>query len=283
MENQMEYGKDYKFIPATSVGSGVTHVVASDILCHTLQIVNICIVGTKDAWVLIDAGMPHSAQNIISLTEQHFGEGSRPKAIILTHGHFDHVGAIIELLEHWEVPVYAHELEIPFLTGQKDYPEPDPSVEGGLIAKISAMFPNEAINIEHHVQKLASDGIIPEMPDWKWIHTPGHTPGHISIFREEDGSLIVGDAFVTVKTDSLYKVVTQDLEMSGPPRYFTTDWSAAWQSVKTLAALKPTIAITGHGLPMSGELLTNSLSKLAEHFDQMAIPDYGRCINRDVH
>lgn len=283
MENHMEYGKDYKFIPATSVGSGVTHVVAPDILCHTLQIVNICIVGTKDSWVLIDAGMPHSAEEIIGLTEQHFGKGSQPKAIILTHGHFDHVGAIIELLEHWDVPVYAHELEMPFLTGQTDYPEPDPSVEGGLVAKISAMFPNEAINIKNHVQKLSSDGSLPGMPNWKWIHTPGHTPGHISLFREEDGMLIVGDAFVTVKTDSLYKVITQDLEMNGPPRYFTTDWSAAWQSVKTLAALKPTIAITGHGLPISGELLTNDLNKLADQFDKIAIPDYGRYVDSDIH
>ena len=45
-----------------------------------------------------------------------------------------------------------------------------------------------------------SDGSIPNMPGWQWIHTPGHSPGHISLFREKDRSLIAGDAFVAVKT-----------------------------------------------------------------------------------
>lgn len=283
MEKEMEYGKDYKFIPATSVGSGVTHIVTSDVFCHTLQIVNICIVETPDGWVLIDAGMPHSAEEIIALTMERFGKESRPQAIILTHGHFDHVGAIVELIKHWDVPVYAHQLEIPFLTGKMDYPEPDPSVEGGLVAKISGMFPNEAINISKHVEQLPTDGSIPMMPDWNWLHTPGHTPGHISLFREKDRLLIAGDAFVTVKQDSLYKVITQELEISGPPRYFTTDWHAAWESVKKLAELKPTIAITGHGLPMSGELLTNSLRKLVNEFDKIAIPNHGRYVKDKLH
>ncbi|MFN7252687.1 MAG: MBL fold metallo-hydrolase [Anaerobacillus sp.] len=283
MDKEMEYGKDYKFIPATSIGSGVTHVVASDIISHTLQIVNICIVGSAHEWVLVDAGMPNSAEEIIAVTEERFGKGSCPKAIVLTHGHFDHVGAIIELIEHWNAPVYAHELEIRYLTGKLDYPKPDPSVEGGLVAKISAMFPNKAINIGQHVQQLPNDGTVPGMPHWKWLHTPGHTPGHISLFRENDRILIAGDAFVTVRSDSLYKVITQELEMSGPPRYFTTDWQAAWQSVKNLAALNPAIAVTGHGLPIEGELLTESLGNLANHFDEIAIPDHGIYVDKRLH
>ena len=55
---------------------------------------------------------------------------------------------------------------------------------------------------------LPSDGTVPHLPDFKWIHTPGHTPGHISLFREKDQALIVGDAFVTVKQEYLYKVLT---------------------------------------------------------------------------
>lgn len=53
------------------------------------------------------------------------------------------------------------------------------------------------------------------MKGFRWIHTPGHSPSHISLFREEDGCLIVGDAFVTVKQESLYKVLTQELELAG--------------------------------------------------------------------
>lgn len=280
MENEMNYGSDYKFIPATSIASGVGIEVLPDLYCHTIQIVNICLVGdpiTKD-FVLVDAGMPHSADEIISVTEKRFGKGSRPKAIILTHGHFDHVGAIIELIDHWDVPVFAHELELPYLNGEKSYPDPDTSVEGGMVAKLSALFPNEPINIGHHVEKLPADGTVPFMPNFRWIHTPGHTPGHISLFRDKDGALIVGDSFVTVKQDSLYSVLTQDLEISGPPRYLTTDWQAAKESVSKLKDLNPSFAITGHGMPISGEFLSSSLETLFNQFDQIAIPDYGKYV-----
>ncbi len=86
--------------------------------------------------------------------------------------------------------------------------------------------------------------------------------------------------FVTVKQDSLYNVITQKQEINGPPRYFTTDWPEAWESVKKLETLQPSIAITGHGSPMSGEWLTNSLRKLVSEFDRIAIPDYGKYVNK---
>ncbi|MFD2680144.1 MBL fold metallo-hydrolase [Bacillus seohaeanensis] len=285
MGKEMNYGSDYKYIPATSIGSGVGMEVLPDLYCHTVQIVNILLVGnpeTKD-FVLVDAGMPDSANEIISATEERFGPNSRPKAIILTHGHFDHVGAIIELVNHWEVPVYAHELEMPFLTGQMSYPEPDSTVEGGMVAKMSPLFPNEAIDLSDHVEKLPSDGTVPHMQGFRWIHTPGHSPGHVSLFREKDRALIAGDAFVTVKQESLYKVFTQEQEISGPPRYLTTDWKASKQSVEKLEALKPSVAVTGHGLPMRGELLSKSLDRLVREFDRIAIPDYGKYVDEKLH
>lgn len=285
MDKEMNYGSDYKYIPATSIGSGISIQVLPDLFCHTIQIVNIHFVGNPetDNFVLVDAGMPNSANEIIEVTENRFGANSRPKAIILTHGHFDHVGAIIELIKHWDVPVYAHELELPFLTGQMSYPEPDPTVEGGMVAKMSPMFPNEPINIGRNVEKLPSDGSVPSMPGFRWIHTPGHSPGHISLFREKDRALITGDAFITVKQDSLYKVLTQEQEINGPPRYLTTDWKASKESVIKLAALKPTVAVTGHGLPMSGELLSESLEKLVREFDHIAVPDFGKYVDKNIH
>lgn len=285
MEHDMNYGSEYHFIPATSVGNGLGAEVLPDVFCYTIQIVNIVLVGNPNTeeFVLIDTGMPNSADEIISVTENRFGKNRRPKAIILTHGHFDHVGAIIELVQHWQVPVYVHELEIPFITGQKRYPEPDTTVEGGLVAKMSFMFPNEPINLGNHVQKLPSDGTVPYMLGFRWVHTPGHTPGHVSFFREHDRVLIAGDAFVTVKQEYLYKVLMQEVEISGPPRYLTPDWKAAKESVIKLKALKPTVAVTGHGIPMSGDLLANSLENLVQDFDHIAIPEYGRFVDRYIH
>lgn len=282
MDTEMNYGSDYKPIPATSIGSGVSIQVLPDIVCHTIQIVNIVLCGSPDTkeFVLIDAGMPGSADEIIAVTEEHYGKNNPPKAIILTHGHFDHVGAIIELVNYWKIPVYAHEMEVPFLTGKQNYPEPDSTVEGGMVAKMSPLFPNEAIDLGDHIKVLPSDGTIPEMEGFRWIHTPGHTPGHVSLFRESDRALIVGDAFVTVRQDSLYKVLTQTEEINGPPRYLTTDWEAAWKSVSKLKELNPSVAVTGHGQPVLGEELSSGLEKLVNEFDRVAIPDHGKYVDQ---
>lgn len=283
MDKDMHDAMDNKYMPMTSLMSGVRQEVAPDVYCFTNQIVNVYFVGDprdNNEWVLIDTGMPESSQRIIDIATERFGEGCQPQAIILTHGHFDHVGAVVDLVERWQVPVYAHEMELPYLTGQSRYPEADGSVGGGLVARLSPLFPNEPVDLGSHVEKLPADGSVPHMPGWRWLHTPGHTPGHISLFREEDRVLIAGDAFVTVKQESLYKVIVQERELSGPPKYLTSDWDAAKTSVIKLESLKPTIAVTGHGQPMFGDELAENLSILAKEFDQIAVPDDGRYVNR---
>ena len=117
-----------RFQPLTSVSNGKGIEMTPDLYCFTVQIVNVIfygIAGEGNDWVLIDAGMPKSAEMIKEEAENRFGKENPPKAIILTHGHFDHVGGLIDLLEIWDAPVYAHELELPYLTGQKNYPKPD--------------------------------------------------------------------------------------------------------------------------------------------------------------
>ncbi|MEW9668633.1 MBL fold metallo-hydrolase [Ammoniphilus sp. 3BR4] len=258
-------------------------VDVEDVSCLRLMIVNVCLVGSPSQtgssdWVLVDAGLGNSAERIIEAAAQRFGPDSHPKAIILTHGHFDHVGSLTELTSRWDVPIYAHESELPYLTGKTDYPPADPSVGGGLMATLSPMFPHKGIDLGKRVHPLPQDGTIPDMPEWEWIHTPGHTPGHISLFRERDQSLIAGDAIITVKQESVWAVLTQDAEIHGPPMYFTTDWAQAWGSVKRLENLQPSIIFTGHGHPMSGPILKEQLSHLAKYFDQLAVPEHGRYI-----
>lgn len=271
-----------RFQPMTSVTSGKGFEVAPDLYCYTVQIVNVIffgVAGEGNDWVLIDAGMPTSGEKIREEAERRFGKNNPPKAIILTHAHFDHIGGLVDLLEVWDVPVYAHALELPYITGQKNYPEPDTTVEGGMVAKLSFMFPHESINIGSKAHALPDDHTVPFMPGWKWIHTPGHSVGHISMFRNDDHAMIVGDAFVTVIQDELYKVFTQEKEIGGPPRYLTPDWDTAEQSVGILAALRPKIAITGHGVPVEGQWLDENLNKLVSNFQSIAVPDYGKFVD----
>lgn len=229
-------------------------------------------------WVLVDAALKGSAGKIRKMATDLFGD-VLPAAIILTHGHFDHVGALKELLNTWNVPVYAHPLELPYLTGKSSYPPPDPGVGGGLMSLLSFTYPKKPIDLGKNVHKLKEDGIVPEADGWKYIDTPGHSPGHISLFRESDKTLIAGDAFVTTKQESAFSVITQKKQLSGPPKQFTPDWVAAAKSVRKLAGLRPEIAATGHGLPMYGEELMNGLQILADNFDEMAVPSHGRYVN----
>lgn len=75
--------------------------------------------------------------------------------------------------------------------------------------------------------------------------------------------------------------MTQKQEISGPPKYLTTDWEAAYESVKKLNDLNPQLAVTGHGLPMSGQLLGTSLVKLIDRFHDIAVPEHGKYVDRD--
>jgi glyoxylase-like metal-dependent hydrolase (beta-lactamase superfamily II) len=269
-------------VSVKSINDVEPDILPTDIHGLTTTIVNVYFVSDstqKDNWVLVDTGIPGSTEKIIQEAEKRFGEYHPPKAIILTHGHFDHVGAVKKLVEKWNVPVYAHKDEIPYLKGEKSYPPGDPSVGGGLLAMISPLYPNDPITLGDTVHPLSENDDISFMPDWRVVHTPGHTPGHISLFRERDGALIVGDAFITVKQESAMAVMTQEEEIHGPPAYFTPDWDQARESVKRLEALHPSVAYTGHGQVIYGEKLRNQLKYLADNFDSVAIPKHGRYVN----
>lgn len=243
--------------------------------------VNLYAVSRSDgSWVLIDAGLYLHGRRIIRWAEQHFGQGSKPRCILLTHGHFDHVGSLKDLLEHWDVPVYAHRMERPYLTGASQYPPPDPAAGGGIFAVLASIYPRGPIDVREHLRTLPADGAVPELPDWRWIPTPGHSPGHVSFFRDDDRVLIAGDVFVTTKQESFLAVATQRPEIHGPPSYFTMDWDAAALSVARLAGLQPNVVACGHGLLMAGPEVESTLEYLADHFDEVAKPNRSRYAHR---
>ena len=242
--------------------------------------VNLFLVGMPGTtnWVLVDAGLPKRAKRIANAAGELFGDNP-PQAIILTHGHFDHVGSLQKLLQRWPaVPVYAHELELPYLTGRSDYPPPDPSVGGGMLARLSFMYPRRGYDFRPRIRALPRDNSVPGMPGWRWVHTPGHSPGHVSLFRDQDRTLIVGDAFCTQKQESLISVMRESVTIHGPPAYFTIDWPAAKASVRRLNELRPSVAFPGHGKPVANPRLAHELNLLAEHFDEIAVPAKGRYV-----
>jgi glyoxylase-like metal-dependent hydrolase (beta-lactamase superfamily II) len=257
------------------------HEVARDVAYQRHAIVNVAFAGLRgaDGWVLIDAGLPGSAGAIERAAAERFGAGKPPSAIVLTHGHFDHVGALETLVGRWDVPVFAHRLERPYLDGSSAYPPADPFVGGGMMATLSRFFPRSPVDVGTHLSDLPSDGGVPFLPGWKWIHTPGHTPGHVSLWRASDTLLVAGDACVTTRQESAYSALTQEPELHGPPAYFTQDWDAARESVRTLAALRPDVVVPGHGRPMRGPGMRDALELLARDFDERARPAQGTYVD----
>ena len=258
--------------------------VAPELACVPMSIVNVYLSGPAQAgdlgWALIDTGLWTSGGSIRRAAAERFGPDARPAAIILTHGHFDHVGTVKALAEQWNAPVYAHELEMPYLNGESPYPPPDPAVGGGAMAFLSRFYPRGPIDLRPWLRVLPADGSVPGMPGWRWLHTPGHAPGHVALFRDSDRALIAGDAFVTTKQESAIAALLQPQQVRRPPAYFTPDWQAARRSVQELAALEPSVAATGHGVPMAGPRMRQQLHALAHNFDRVAIPHRGRYIRQ---
>ena len=227
------------------------------------------------SWALVDTGLRGYAETIRREGDRLFD--SPPLAILLTHGHFDHTGGLPSLAIRWGVPVYAHPLELPYLTGRSSYPPPDPTVGGGSQSWISPFFPRGPIELDDWVHMLPADGVVPGLPDWQWLLTTGHAPGHVSFFRERDRTLIAGDAVVTTRQESLINVMLQREIVWRPPAYSTCDWAAARRSVETIAALDPEVLATGHGHAIRGALMRLQLRNLVDDFDYV-MPMSGRYI-----
>lgn len=248
---------------------------------HQLRIkrfVNVYFVetGTPGEWVLIDTGLPGSHKEIIAAADELFYPGAHPEAILLTHGHLDHMGSAKELAQHWGVPVVAHPLELPYLTAKALHPPADPTV-GGSLAFMSRFFPTQLPNLEGLVEALPlDDEHPPHLAQWRWLHVPGHAPGQIAFFRLADRTLLGADAFATTNHESVPAVLLglPEISVAGAP--FNYDWAQCRRSVETLADLEPRAIGCGHGPIITGPEATAGLRRLADHYQ---LPTQGRYLH----
>ncbi len=208
-----------------------------DLLWLNFTIVNAFLVGYPEqgsAWVLVDTGFENSAEFIIKSAKKRFGAHSKPRGVILTHAHFGQVGSADQLATYWDVPVYIHPLELPQII---DY---------------------ASIDLSFRALALPADNSCPGMPGWKWIHTPGHTEGHVSLFRDQDRVLLMGDAFALTKDD----------------------WIKAERSIKRLRDLYPALAIPSHGEPLSEAEFNQHMDVLISNLGTMSKPSQGQFFSR---
>ncbi len=150
------------------------------------------------------------------------------------------------------------------------------------MAALGGLYPTAPVDVSDSLQTLPDDGSVPHTTAWRWVHTPGHSPGHISLWREADRVLIAGDAVITTRQESALAVALSTPELHGPPAYFTTDWDPANASARKLAELNPDLLVAGHGAPMIGPVMRQALHLPAEQFEERAVPRTGRYLRKPV-
>lgn len=185
--------------------------------------------------VLIDAGIRSSYKKI----SNHIRE--IPVHLhVLTHAHADHQGCSNRLCHDFGLPLYCHSKEVSRTeTGlvTKDYPSGK-----SIIAKFQQKY---WAGQGHKVDKTIKENDM--VGNFRVIETPGHSAGHISLFRERDGVLIIGD----VATNMNLLTTAKGLHL--PPDIFTTDKSENIASLNKLSALNPQIICFGHGPVLKNE------------------------------
>lgn len=179
----------------------------------------------------MDAGWSGSEQKIQAAADSVFGLGARPESMLLTHLHPDHSGTTRQLAERWQQPAYVHPGELPLARGY--LPEYGIPLDRWLMPLIQRLPTKTRARIAAGadltpvVQAFDPKAGVPGLPGWEAIHTPGHTPGHFSLYRRSDGVLITGDAVVSVNLNSLFGVLFGRQGVFGPPRYSTWGRGAA--------------------------------------------------------
>jgi glyoxylase-like metal-dependent hydrolase (beta-lactamase superfamily II) len=235
---------------------------------------NVYLIGSSSGWVLIDAGWRHSGEEIRLAAAQVFGP-SEPAAILLTHAHPDHFGSVPELLGIWESPVYVHRDDLPYLEGG---PLPDRLLDpvGRVFKVVQRVVPQRTADrlTSSPLKGVATalpvpEGRVPHLPDWDFIHIPGHSPGHVIFFRRRDRVLIAGDAVLTAP---LWGLLAPVQRLSSPPWMVSWDWELTKAGVLTILELGPLVLASGHGRPIVGEGAARALARFAERFSPEAIP-----------
>ncbi|MEY7850724.1 MBL fold metallo-hydrolase [Natrarchaeobius sp. A-rgal3] len=181
-------------------------------------------VETERGLVLIDAG-PQGAVGSLHVHLESLGyELEDVWLVVLTHHDADHAGALATLLERTDAVVAAHRAETPFVTGERD------PLKG---SEDDDRYPPVSVDFE-----LAGGVRIPTLAGpMEVLETPGHTPGHVSIYFPEGELLVAGDALVADGDESL----------SGPKPEYTPEMDRALESVADLAELEIEHTICHHG------------------------------------
>ncbi|MFB9909608.1 MBL fold metallo-hydrolase [Allokutzneria oryzae] len=171
--------------------------------------------------VLVDSGTPKARGRIIRQLR-----GQPLSAHVVTHAHPDHFGSSHAVCEEFGIPLWA---------GQKDVTAIETATPATAPGRIPQLLSRMKMPDPHPVARGLCEG--DEVAGFTVLEVPGHSPGHIALWRERDGVLLCGDVFFGL------------FGATAPPDILTWDRDLNRESMRRLAALRPRLVLFGHGRP----------------------------------
>ncbi len=183
--------------------------------------INVYLVGD----VLVDAGTPAASRRILSQLAGH-----AVRTHVVTHAHPDHFGSSHTVCEALGVPLW---------TGANDADALESGSPVAAAGRVPALLAKAKMPSGHPVARrlVEGDGV---GPGFVVLDVPGHSPGHIALWRESDRTLVCGDVFFNIP------------RLRHPPDFLTVDPDRNRASMRRLAELHPALVLCGHGPPLRG-------------------------------
>jgi len=181
---------------------------------------------------LIDAGTPGNCDRILSALARIGVQPLHVKRIIVTHHHWDHVGSLWELKKRTGGEVFAHTRDAEYITGKRHRRPPRGAVGRIAYALFGAFRTRTVQGVD--VERRGDDG--DHIGGFAVIHTPGHTPGHICLLREN--YLFAGDLFQP--TAGAFRET---------PHIFTADVPTSRMSIRRIAEFDFEFILAAHSPP----------------------------------
>jgi glyoxylase-like metal-dependent hydrolase (beta-lactamase superfamily II) len=193
--------------------------------------ISVLLVEDSDGWTLVDTGVGSSAGPIRDALSALGGKPEELRRIYLTHHHSDHIGGLPGMRE-WapEAEVIASEKEAEVISGRRG-PDPSSNPVFRFISRYQRL-PTAP------VARMVREG--DTVAGFRVVSTPGHSLGHTSLLRDEDGLLFTGDAFGA--TPRKVRV--------GVLKIFCTDPPQAKRSAEKLLAEEFDTVVMAHGKPL---------------------------------
>lgn len=191
--------------------------------------INCYVIAHPDGDVLVDAMTRLETKLILKALR-----GRRLQAHVATHAHPDHVGATHAVATQLDIPVWAHAEDRAAVEDTSEIARRQPD------ALINTVFAKVMLGAGHPVARELVEG--DEVAGFEVLFTPGHSAGHISLWRERDGVLILGDVL-----NNQHPILGFPRGLRLPLDVFTPDPQANRASAKRLGELGATTVLFGHG------------------------------------